>query len=73
MYVSIFKVVIEYKKVVGMFPLPTHLSEMTLCMTDQFFLLGLYHKDTSRPLYSYITKLYKFLLSSPAKSFCQKI
>ena len=28
-YASIFKVAIEYRKVVGVFPLPAHLSEMT--------------------------------------------
>lgn len=95
-YASIFRVAIEYRKVVGVFPLPAHLSEMTsisfkvakkallyvsgendalhkpsghgysgygsmtLSMTDQFFLLGLYHKDPGRPLYSYVTELHEF-------------
>ena len=95
-YASIFKVAYGYKKAVGTFPLPAHLSHMTcvsfkvaqkallyisgendvlhrpsghgysgfgsmkLSMTDQYFLLGLYQKDPSRPLYSYVTKLYKF-------------
>ena len=95
-YASIFKVAYGYKKAVGTFPLPAHLSHMTcvsfkvaqkallyisgendvlhrpsghgysgfgsmkLSMTDQYFLLGLYQKDPSRPLYSYVTELYKF-------------
>ena len=95
-YASIFKAVIEYKKMTGDYPLPSHLSEivsvsfkvakkailfvsgettllhkprghgfsgkgsMKLTMVDQFFLLGLYNEDPSRPLYSYITELYKF-------------
>ena len=29
-YTSIFKVAVKYKKVVGVYPLPTHLSKMTL-------------------------------------------
>ena len=28
-YASIFKVAVEYKKVVGVYPLPTHLSKTT--------------------------------------------
>ena len=95
-YTSIFKVAVKYKKVVGVYPLPTHLSKMTLVsfkvakkalkyisgesavlhkpsgyghsgigsmkltMTNQFYLLGLYHKDPSAPLYAYVTKLYAF-------------
>ena len=95
-YASIFKIAIEYKEEVGVFPLPSHLAEMAsvsfkvakkaimfisgsnevlhkssghgysgkgsmkLSMTDQFFLLGLYSKDPSRPLYSYVEELYTF-------------
>ena len=35
-------------------------GSMKLSMIDQFFLLGLYNDDPSRPLYSYVTELYKF-------------
>ena len=36
-------------------------GSMKLSMIDQFFLLGLYNDEPSRPLYSYVTELYKFL------------
>ena len=35
-------------------------GSMKLTMVDQFFLLGLYNEEPSRPLYSYVTELYKF-------------
>ena len=35
-------------------------GSIKLTMTDQLFLLGLYHKDPSRPLYSYATELQNF-------------
>jgi len=35
-------------------------GSMKLSMIDQFFLLGLYNTEPSRPLYSYVTELYKF-------------
>ena len=35
-------------------------GSMKLSMIDQFFLLGLYNEEPSRPLYSYVTELYKF-------------
>lgn len=35
-------------------------GSMKLSMMDQFFLLGLYHTDPSRPLYSYCAELYEF-------------
>ena len=35
-------------------------GSMKLTMTDQFFLLGMYHKNPSAPLYAYVTKLYAF-------------
>ena len=93
---SIFKVAVEYKNTVGVYPLPSHLSKMTsvsfkvakkalryvsgestvlhkpsghghsgigsmkLTMTDQFYLLGLYHQDPSAPLCAYVNKLYAF-------------
>ena len=36
------------------------IGSMKPTMTDQFYLLGLYHKDSSAPLYAYVTRLYAF-------------
>ena len=35
-------------------------GSMKPLMIDQFFLIGLYNEEPSRPLYSYVTELYKF-------------
>ena len=35
-------------------------GSMKLTIADQFFLIGLYHHDPSRPLYSYANELLKF-------------
>ena len=35
-------------------------GSIKLIMADQLFLLGFYHKDPSRSLYSYATKLFEF-------------
>ena len=35
-------------------------GSMKLSMMNQFFLLGLYNEEPSRPLCSYVTELYKF-------------
>lgn len=43
-------------------------GSMKLLMTDQFFLLGLYSKDPSRPLYSYVHKLHAFSGMKVSKS-----
>ena len=103
-YASIFKIALEYRNEVGVFPRPNRLSEMAcvsfkvakkaimfisgenellhkpsghgysgrgsmkLSMTDQFFLLGLYSQDPSRPLYSYVHELYSFSGTKVSKS-----
>lgn len=95
-YASIFEMVIQYRKEVGVYPLPNHLAEMAsvgfdvakkaimyvsgrneilhkpsghgysgvgsmkLSLVDEYFLLGLYSSDPSRPLYSYVNELYAF-------------
>ena len=47
-------------------------GSMKLSMIDQFFLLSLYNEESSRPLYIYVTELYKFSVTKVSTSTIRK-